>query len=306
MHFSAFCLQGWRAWVHLLVTLFISFLAGLVIVMQFTGEKIRDLIHEGYYYISISESGAIAFVLIWYIYAITCWLNSKDGGFKLTSKRFKKQFFYGVAVAAGIELMLAGMLYHLNGRQPFGGSFFYHIFMMVLLFLMVVNSTYCFYFEYMETRAHRPEIVDFGIPDQDSQPPLSTDINPPTATEDTPKIRYVILPVKPEKKMPLGEDEFCYIICVKNLGHAAYHSSGEWVNWDYNLTQSLNKIKTEDYFRINKQALIHWRNIKELQRDEKILYVIPHHAYEKKLLVSRSKKRAFKKWYFEHMRNQTQ
>jgi len=265
---------------HQVFILFIALLAGHTIVINRTDYLWITLLHKSFYYYSVFGSGFIAYVLIQYVCFITKWLNELEKGFRMNNRRIKKQLAYGFAGAVLLAIALAFGLYKINGESITSGVYFSRLLILVILFIVVINFSYCFYHA-------RKAMEQSAIAGTDSSEPVT-------------KIRYKWLIPKqkprPGKLIKLEENHVPALIYIENKVPQAIDARGEWIKWDLNITQSVQNLPVNDYFRIHKRFLIHRSFVKEIAPHGDQILISPATECKFKLITSRRKTARFKEW----------
>lgn len=144
---------------HQCLILFLSLAVGHLVVMNNASQTLRLLLHSGYYYFSVCASAAIAYALINYVYVITKKIDREDGMVVITASRITKQVCLGLGGGILLEILLAGILYFTQGQNIFTNGFFHKLFAAIMLFIILVNVCYCFYFFYVRQKEVANQVV---------------------------------------------------------------------------------------------------------------------------------------------------
>ena len=270
--------------LHHAFILLIALLAGHYIVSHNTALSWFALLKRGYYYWSVLPSMFIAVTLMEYVFWITKRLNKQDDGFKINRERVKNQLIFGFAGTMGLEVCLAALLFFLKGESIFNGPYFAKLFLLVTLFVLLVNLCYCLYYAKMELAKPQPAPVINIIE----------------------KVKFKYKQYKPEvvpettSVLPtMG------IVYIKHKAPLAYDARGEMIPWTFNLTETIEMMPADDYFQIDKKCIISRAVVRETApRKGNRLDIYTTVEFPIKLTVSRRKTKDFKDWLYGKMEDQ--
>lgn len=266
---------------HHLLIVFVALFAGNAIVMQRTTLTWQYLQHKPFFYISVLGSSLVAFALIHYVRLVTIWINKKESGFYVNNDRIAMQFKYGFLGGVLLAVFLTIILYMANQENILSGTYFSKLFIIVVLFIAILNFTYALYHFRNSTSI-----------------PVFILVEPP---EPKVIIRYKFLNPKPEPKpidtVVLDLEVAPALIYLAGKSPQAMDARGGYIKWDYTMSASSKILPAEDYFGIDRGFIIHRHFISEIKNDETGLTIVPAHKINFNLKVSRRNDGGFRTWF---------
>lgn len=149
---------------NMLIIVCVSLGAGFIIVTHGRPEKFSALIRIPGLLSSTLYSSVIAFVLLLMVYVVSFTGNAKFAGRGMNARWFRFQFSYGVLLTLLVELVLATILFALNGFWILDTAFFDKLFLPVVLFILLANVCYLLYFiQQVRTEVEVPIFVPVEV-----------------------------------------------------------------------------------------------------------------------------------------------
>jgi len=252
---------------HAFIRLALALVAAHFIVIHSALDNWWELLKHDFYYLSLLYSAAIAFALIEYVYRITCLLQKKESTTILTSKRLKKQFYYGFLLAGLLAFFLAAVLFAWKGQNIFDTGYFRKLYVFILLFLLAINLLYLLFYYHGQSVKRAYRLV---LPDQAA---------------------LVSLRAKAMK-----EKSFALVYC-ENKSYFMIDFEGHRTLWPFTLEETMAQCTDGHYFQISRSEIVHRAAILSIKRDRdksaSVELVIP---FKRKLYTSRRKTVAFIDW----------
>ena len=258
------------------------------IVVYGDKEDIGKIIRHFNYYNAMVVSFVIAFLILYYIWMITRYLDRKLDWFQDTNKRIGAQIILGIVPAAAISVLLAWVYFSMYGHKITETPYFDSDFPIIMLFIFIANI---YYFLYYLIASFWPNAPGARLQSPDEQvPPLSS------APVETERYRQIILVHTPLKSIPVPVDEIGYFFRENKRNFLRKHD-GEIFELNTSLDELESSLDPIDFFRINRQMIICFSSCKEIRpttgpRLE--LQLLP--AFNDTVLVSETKVQAFKRW----------
>ncbi|WP_142685754.1 LytR/AlgR family response regulator transcription factor [Chitinophaga polysaccharea] len=267
----------------------LSLLGAHFIVVYGDTEDIGKIIRQFDYYNALIVSFVIAFLLLYYIWMITRYLDQKLDWFQETNKRIAAQVLLGVVPAAAIAVLLAWVYFSMYGHKITETPYFDSDFPVIVLFIFLANIYYFLYY-LVATFWPRDELPSV----QKTTPEQQT--TPNTTSLEQEKYRKVILVQTPLKSIPVSVEDIGYFF-RENKQNYLRKKDGEIYEIQLSLDELEATLDPYDFFRINRQMIICFSSCKEIRPTtgpRLDLQLLP--VYNDQVLVSETKVAAFKGW----------
>ncbi|RZK38470.1 MAG: hypothetical protein EOO90_22120 [Pedobacter sp.] len=252
------------AFYHFVLRLLVALLASHFIVLHSASETWLQLLSKTYYYVSVFYSMIIAFVLIEFVHQISRYLNKSLNGFQFNALRLRHQFLKGFILTGILAFLLAALLFLLNGENIFNTGYLSKLYVYILLFIFCINVLYLLYFYHV----------------------------------DGPKTRYQV--INPDQlEMAYARSQ----LANKNVPALIYHDNktsfsinfdGVKTIWPHTIDESSRLLDEEDYFQINRKAIVHRAAILTFSPGNLELTLIFSSPVE--LTIARRRASPFKHW----------
>lgn len=254
---------------NLLISIVVAPVAGHLIVTHGRDEEFKELLNMPGYVRSVVFSGIITFILFWFVYGVSFSANVKFARFGLSAKWLGYQLVYGVGVTLGLELVLATVLYGLMGFWILETAFFDKIFLPVVLFVLLLNACYLLYY------SQKIKIVVVISPEPE------VEVVAPVAENDAGESE--------------GERSALLYISEKRLWQM--DMEGKTTFWFKSLDASMEEFGTKDYFRCDRNWMVHRGaivDVKDIAGRIRVEYRVP---VPKHLKISRRNLQLILQWY---------
>lgn len=257
------------------------------IVVYGDHDDIGKIIRHFDYYNAMVASFVIAFLVLYYIWMITRYLDARLDWFQDTNKRIAAQLALGVAPPAAIAVMLAWVYFSMYGHDIRDTPYFDSDFPVILLFIFLANIYYFLYYL----------VVSFW-PRDDIE--LSTknyqrfEKNPNDVIA-SPEYKRVIMVHTLTKSIPVPIEEIAYFF-REHKQNFLRKKDGETFDINIPLDELEAGLDPSDFFRINRQMIICFSSCKEIKPSGARLELGVLPEFKDLIAVSETKVAAFKKW----------
>lgn len=278
------------AYNDIFIRIILSLIAAHFIVVYGDTNDIGTIIRHFNYYNALVVSFIIAFLVLYFLWLITRYLDRKLDWLQRTNKRIAAQFLLGIMPPALLAAGLASIYFRMYGYKITETPYFSADFPVILLLIFLANIYYFLYYL----------IATFWPRDHPSIVPINTveQIQPVTNTAIAEQDRYrkIILVHTPLKSIPVPVKEIGYFF-RENKQNYLRKIDGEVYEVNTSLDELEAVLDPKDFFRINRQMIICFSSCKEIRptagpRLE--LELLP--AFNDAVLVSETKVTAFKSW----------
>ncbi|WP_433863889.1 LytR/AlgR family response regulator transcription factor [Sphingobacterium thalpophilum] len=260
------------------------------IVVYGDHEDIGKIIRHFDYYNAMVASFVIAFLVLYYIWLITRYLDARLDWFQDTNKRIAAQLALGLAPPAAIAVLLAWVYFSMYGHDIRDTPYFDSDFPVILLFIFLANIYYFLYYL----------VVSFWPRDSTE---IKEDISKPTPQIEQEgslslqeQYRSVILVQTPLKSIPVRTSDIAYFFREQKQNYLR-KNDGEIFEISHSLDELEASLAPAAFFRINRQMIVSFSSCKEFRPTDGPrleLGLIP--APSDPVLVSETKVSAFKNW----------
>jgi len=231
------------------------------------------------YYIAVTGSTIIAFVLFSIVRFVTIRLDSNFPWRTRTAERIGMQVFFGLVLPSISAFLLAALYFFIRGGNILETTYLRYDFQVVIMQLLLINVYYVAYYFYQQWHHVAQTIAGLSVPDQ-AMPAL----------KDT----FVVSKGAGNIILQLDEIAYCY---RKEESNYLRTISGEDFFINLSLDEVQQQLPEEKFFRINRQVLAHRQAIKSYA-------LLPYGKLEGLLtpmleidtVISQKRASAFKKW----------
>ena len=252
---------------HLLIRLFVALLASHFIVVHSAEETWLELFTKGYYYLSLLYSMIITILLIESVYLSAKFIDFKFPTPRYRAKRIKAQFIFGFCLTAFHAFLLAMILFYLNDENIFNSGYFEKLFVYILLFIFTLNVVYLLYFEYQKAPTLRYQRISLDYTNL-------ANLKAKALKANLPAVIY-------------HENKACFAIDFNGIK----------TGWPNTIEESMNLLRSENYFQISRKGIIHRASILSFSPYKiKCLKIALNVACPIELITSRRKAAFFKEW----------
>lgn len=282
--------QNKPAYKDIFLRVILSLFAAHFIVVYGDTNDIGTIIKNFNYYNALVSSFVIAFLVLYYVWMITRYLDTKLDWFHDTNKRIAAQLALGVVPTTLISVLLAWIYFSMYGYKITETPYFDSDFPVILLFIFFANI---YYFLYYLIATFWPRDNPEGLASEVTGDEHKTFLNP---APEAGAFRKVILVHTPLKSIPVPVEEISYFFRESRQNYLR-KKDGEI----YEVGSSLDELEAGldplVFFRINRQMIISFLSCKEIRptsgpRLE--LQLLP--AFNETVLVSETKVAAFRSW----------
>lgn len=241
--------------------LFSLFAAHFIVVYGDTND-IGTIIRHFNYYNALVVSFIIAFLVLYFLWLITRYLDKKLDWLEHIHKRIIAQVLLGIAPPALIAAGLATIYFRMYGYSIFETPYFSADFPVILVFITMANVYYFIYymvFHFWPKNAGTPVIYEHTQQLTSIQAGQEI-VSPPEAeiaeTDISPKVwRETYLVQTATKSIPIKITEIAYFYRLNGCNFLRTFN-----NEDYPISEGLKDIEAqfspELFFRINRQVIV--------------------------------------------------
>ncbi|MDR2272027.1 MAG: LytTR family transcriptional regulator [Sphingobacterium sp.] len=239
-----------------------SLFAAHFIVVYGDSADIGTIIRHFSYYNALISSFIIAFLVLYYLWMITRYLDKKLDWFSKTKERILAQVVLGILPPAAIAAGLAALYFRMYGYSIEETAYFSADFPVIMLFIFIANLYYFIY--YMIFHFWPAKVKQAPVPRMHAVAPESTISDDPGILEvleqPAPAIkewREIYIVNTATKSIPVRATEISYFYRTNGCNFLRTFS-GE----DYAITEGLKDIEAqfnpELFFRINRQVIVNF------------------------------------------------
>lgn len=268
----------------------LAMLVGVLMVYLSEPGSWADLHQYDGFELAIAVSCAIAILLSKAVNYLSIWLDEKFDWDEKTVWRFVLQFLFGFVLPIGFAVFAMWYYFHANGLSLSKTTYFTRVFGISCSLLIGANVYYPVHFIVQTRRrlkkANEREILDTKNAGLDSS--VETD---QTLPEVLPEATPLILPQSYQVQ---------YILLIKSIDRKlfSYSKAGEKLQWPITINRSIESLPQEDFFKINKSAIVHRNNIIQARySSSKCIELLLHQPTGETILVSQRCSSKFCKWY---------
>ncbi len=249
--------------------IFLSLIAAHFIVVYGDGEQLSKIIRNLDYYNALIASFSIAFLILYYLWLVTTYLDRHLDWYKKTGKRIFAQIALGVVTPALIAAGLAAVYFKMYGYDISETEYFAADFPVIVLLILIANLYYfIFYmvrnfwpgsktkaehkaaaFESISFASVKPAIVEISLP----KIKTGIEVEEPAAKE----YREIYIVNMATKSIPLKATDIAYFYRTNSCNFLRTFA-GE----DYPITEGLKDIEAQFdpvlFFRINRQVIVNF------------------------------------------------
>jgi len=263
---------------NLLIMCCVSLAAGFFIVTHGRQEKLFELFELQGIWSSTLYSGLIAFLLLLMVYAVSFLGNARYAGQGRNGRWFVFQLVYGVLLTLVLELVLASLLFWIQGHWILETAFFDKLFLPAVLFVLLANACYLLFF--MQQVRHEIQIeVQVKVP----------------------VIRYVpVSLVMPEKVEAVAAAEVSEpaLFYIHNGEVWKKNFQGERKHWPKSLKKTMAGLDPKLYFKCSRQWIVHRNAVASIHTSDRNIKVRCIFSVRVLLMVPRRNVQAFKLWLY--------
>lgn len=266
---------------------FLSLFAAHFIVVYGDSEQISNIIKHFDYYNALIASFVIAFLVLYYIWMITRYLDARLDWFHDTNKRAVAQILLGVVPPTVIAILLAWVYFSMYGYKIQETPYFDSDFPVILLLIFLANIYYFLYY-LVVSFWHRNSI----------EHSTNNFENVEKNREDliiSPGYKKVILVHTLTKSIPVPVEEIAYFFREQKQNFLR-KIDGEIFDINLPLDELEAGLDPTDFFRINRQMIICFSSCKEIKPSGARLELGLLPEFKDLIVVSETKVAAFKKW----------
>lgn len=266
---------------------FLSLFAAHFIVVYGDSEEISNIIKHFDYYNALIASFVIAFLVLYYIWMITRYLDARLDWFQNTNKRIVAQILLGIVPPAVISIILAWVYFSMYGYNIRETPYFDSDFPIILLLIFLANI---YYFLYYLVASFWPR----GDIDLNKENFKEIEIKQDDV-DAVPVYKKVILVHTITKSIPVPVEEIAYFFREQKQNFLR-KKDGEIFDINISLDELEAGLDPTDFFRISRQMIICFSSCKEIKPSGARLELITLPEFKDVTLVSETKVTSFKKW----------
>ena len=255
-------------------------------------EGLFQLLLKDWYYKGLL-SGFIIALLLWEIIGrITRWLDKHYDWMRNTGSRILLQVLLGVFGPA----MLLYVLTFLQMRYLFHQSiqnteYLLNEFPASLLLIILMNNYYLAYYFYFQASSSRvatkAQTHNQIIGEVEPESPLL-------------QKKRILLVNKGAEQLPLPIEKIAFIYKSNDNAFIKTFDGSSFLT-SYSLDELETLLSKEDFFRANRQVIVHWQACKSFSSlDYGKLELHLSEPYKEKVVVSQKKAPAFREWLLQH------
>lgn len=242
----------------ILIRIIFSLFAAHFIIVYGDPEDITTIIRHFDYYNALVASFIIAFLVLYYLWLITRYLDKKLDWFQNTKGRILAQLFLGVFPPALIAAGLAAIYFNMYGYSISETAYYSSDFPVILLFIVIANLyyfIYCMIFHFWPAKDHMDKSLATvklpSLPTEEPQPEETL-----AAPGITPKDwREIYIVNTATKSIPIKAIDIAYFYRTNGCNFLRTFSGD-----DYPIPEGLKDIEAqfnpEIFFRINRQVIV--------------------------------------------------
>lgn len=269
----------------------LSLIGAHFIVVYGDHEDIGKIIRHFDYYNAMIASFIIAFLVLYYIWMITRYLDARLDWFQNTNKRIAAQLALGLVPPAAIAVMLAWVYFSMYGHDIRDTPYFDSDFPVIMLFIFLANIYYFLY--YLVVSFWPRDSIQY--PDENHKEKSGMKQEGGSLTQkDT--FKSIILVHTPLKSVPVPVSDIAYFFREQKQNYLR-KNDGEIFEISYSLDELENNLDPTTFFRISRQMIVSFKCCKEFRptNGPKLeLGLIPPPS--EPVLVSETKVSGFKNW----------
>lgn len=268
----------------------LAMLVGVLMVYLSEPGSWTDLhLYDGFE-LAIAVSCAIAILLSKVVNYLSIWLDEKFDWDEKTVWRFVLQFLFGFLLPIGFAVFAIWYYFHENGWSLSKTTYFTRVFGVSCSLLIGANVYYPVHF-IVQTRRRLKKANEREMLAREKAV-----LDPSSEVDQT-------LPEVMPVPMPLILPE-CYqvqdILLIKSIDRKlfSYSKAGEKLQWPITINRSIESLPQEDFFKINKSAIVHRNNIIQARySSSKCIELLLNQPTGETILVSQRSSGKFCKWY---------
>lgn len=244
-------------------------------------------LYEGFE-LAITVSCTIAILLSKAVNYLSIWLDEKFDWDEKPVWRFVLQFLFGFLLPIAFAVFAMWYYFHANGLSVYKTTYFTRVFAFSCALLIGANAYYPVYFIYQSRRT----LKDANKREIEKQKNAET-IQLPAILSS--------LPEAAPEPLPLPETyQVQDILLIKSIDRKlfSYSVAGEKLQWAITINRSIDLLPQEDFFKINKSAIVHKNNVIQARySSSKCIELLLHQPVSETILVSQRSSAKFCKWY---------
>jgi len=243
--------------------IFSLFAAHFIVVYGDTAD-ISTIIRHFSYYNALVSSFIIAFLVLYYLWMITRYLDKKLDWFVKTKSRIFAQLLLGVLPPALIAAGLAAIYFRMYGYSIDETAYFSADFPVILLFIVIANLYYFIYYmvyHFWPAKTYEPVSSPLGHQAESQAQievrPASTDMTEPDSSSAPKDWKEVYIVNTATKSIPVKASDICYFYRTNGCNFLRTFTGD-----DFPISEGLKDIEAqfnpEFFFRINRQVIVNF------------------------------------------------
>jgi len=252
-------------------------------------ESFFELLTKGFYYSEMLITALTVFLVWTWVRQVTIYLDGKYNWRGQGLMRLLLQLLFGWGGAALIALGLTAIHWHFILDQQFeDSSFFIYEFPIALVFILLINVGYTFFYIW-KTTEQKANFFEQQLKEKEQASPIKN----VQSKVSYPKTLMVSMG---ERRIPLPIEDIAYITKSSDYLFIKTTEAQSYL-LDQTLDQLMNELNPQQFFRANRQTIIHRSACQAFtpQSYGKLELVLEPKP-DAPIIVSQKKAASFKNW----------